>query len=148
MSHSEIRRLFIDSGKCHPGFAWYVGTTFAGCGLSGPAFDWADEVYFEMPVYNRRRSASPQSLIKLAAAGALAAGRHAPPAAYVAEIDVSWKGNAPKSIMAARLREWMTEDERDLLGDCLLNIPTARRHDPEDAACMGKWWLREKGLRP
>jgi hypothetical protein len=139
--------LFIDSGKVHPGFAWYVGTTFAGCGESGPAHDWADEVYFEMPVYNRRRASAPQSLIKCAAAGALAAGRHAGPCAHVEAIDVEWKGNVPKSIMAERLREWMTTAEVNRLDECLAPVPKGKRHDLLDAACMGKWWLREKGLR-
>ena len=143
-----LRRLFIDSGKKSPGFARYEGTQFLDVSADGYDHDWADEVYYELPKWNRNRPASPNTLIVLAAAGALAAGRHAAPGAHVEAIPVEWKGSVPKAIMAERLREWMTEAERAVLFTCLAGIPKAKRNDCEDAACMGRWWLAKKGLRP
>lgn len=143
----KTRRLFIDSGKIHPGFAWFVGPEFVGCGETGPTHDWADEVYFEMPQYNRKRAASPQSLIKLAAAGGLAAGRHAGPASTVQPIEVSWKGNIPKAITLQRLVDRLSADEQQRLAMWLEKVPRGKRHDLIDASYMGVDWLRGKGIR-
>lgn len=147
IGEGEIRRLFIDSGKGHPGFAMYVGNKLAGVSEYPPERDWADEVYFEMPVYNRHRSTSPQSLIKLAAAGALAAGRAAGPGVHVGEIDVAWKGNVPKSVCRTRLIAALSDGERVSLAASICDVPKSKQHDLYDAAYMGLKWFQERGLR-
>ena len=143
-----IFRLFIDSGKGHPGFAGYIGAAFVGCWERAPEGDWPEgETYYELPSYNRHRATNPNSLIICAAAGALAAGRAAGPEGKVEAIDVAWKGNVPKHVVHKRMLARLSSAERAILKRCLAGVAKSKQHDLLDAVCMGEDFLLGKGIR-
>jgi len=77
----------------------------------------ADLVVYELPEARARDRVDPNVLVRLAAAGALVAGRYAGPLAPVhARTPLTWKGSTPKPVQHGRLWSVLGDDERGRLG--------------------------------